>query len=179
LKNPKHYIDNAAFQEAMVSYHRDYVDAIENNKELPPIPRFVAECFMKISTHLAFRPNFANYTFRDEMISDGIEVCCKYIHNYNPNKYNNPHAYFTTAVWRAFVQRINLEKAYLYKKHVATQIAELNDNMSDSQEQDTRKLNKNDYGEWSQEQMQRFMEEFESKRGKRKKKILDKGTLNE
>ena len=179
MKQPNHYVDNEKFQLAMIDYHSQYQKSLENNQEPPRIPRYIAECIMKIATHLSFLLNFTNYSFKDEMIQDGIYVCCKYAHNYDPNKFKNPHAYFTTAVWRAFVQRIKLEKNYLYKKHVATQIAELNDSMSESQDHDNKRYKTNDYGEWTQEQIARFMEEFESNRGKRRKKILDKAKLDE
>lgn len=174
-KQSKHYVDNKKLFAAMVDYRAKLDEAAAADKEPPRIPMYIGECIMKIATHLAYRPNFANYSYREEMISDGIETCCRYIHNFDPAKFNNPHAYFTTAIWRAFVQRIQKEKLYLYKKHAATQIAEMNQNTTTQQSHDH-----NDYksdtghGEWNQEQMLRFMEDFETTRRKRRKKIIDK-----
>ena len=49
-------------------------------------PNSKLECFLKIATHLSYKPNFVNYMFRDDMISDGIENCVQYIHNFDPEK---------------------------------------------------------------------------------------------
>ena len=51
-----------------------------------------------------------NYTFRDDMICDGIENCLQYIDNFDPAKSNNPFAYFTQIIYFAFVRRITREK---------------------------------------------------------------------
>lgn len=169
-KAKNYYVDNVKFQQALEEYRKKCVQAEADGKEIPRIPMYIGDCFMKIATHLAFRPNFANYTFIEEMIMDGVETCCKYMHNYDPDKFDNPHAYFTTTIWRAFIQRINKEKTYLYKKHVATQIAEINNNLSATQDHDTNDYHRNEQGEWSQEQMERFMDDFETKRKRRRKK---------
>ena len=51
--------------------------------------------------------------FRDDMISDGIENCVQYIHNFDPNKSSNPFAYFTQIIHYAFLRRIQKEKKQL------------------------------------------------------------------
>ena len=58
-----------------------------------------------------------NYTFREDMVSDGIENCLQYIHNFNPNKSNNPFAYFTQIIYYAFIRRIQREKKQTHVKH--------------------------------------------------------------
>ena len=47
----------------------------EAGNQPPPVTNYIGECFLKIATHLSYRPNFINYTYKDEMISDGIENC--------------------------------------------------------------------------------------------------------
>ena len=69
--------------------------------------------FLKIATHLSYKPNFVNYMFRDDMISDGIENCVQYIHNFDPAKSKNPFAYFTQIIHYAFLRRIQKEKKQL------------------------------------------------------------------
>ena len=91
--------------------------AEEKEKEQPPISNYIGECFLKIATHLSYRPNFINYTYRDEMISDGIENCVQYIHNFNPEKSQNPFAYFTQIIHYAFLRRIQKEKKQLEIKN--------------------------------------------------------------
>ena len=84
---------------------------------MPPVPDYVGECFLKIANGLSFRPNFINYTYRDEMISDGIENCLQYVYNFDPNKSNNPFAYFTQIIYFAFIRRIQKEKKQTHIKH--------------------------------------------------------------
>ena len=47
------------------------------------------------------------------MISDGIENCVQYIHNFDPKKSSNPFAYFTQIIHYAFLRRIQREKRQL------------------------------------------------------------------
>ena len=67
------------------------------------------------------RRKFINFktahTFRDDMISDGIENCLQYLDNFNPAKSNNPFAYFTQIIYYAFVRRIQKEKKQVTIKH--------------------------------------------------------------
>ena len=91
MKKPtKHYVNNKELYAAMVEFKAKVKEHEEAGKQSPRIPHYVGECIMKIATHLAYRPNFANYTFREEMISDGIENCLLYINNFDPAKSQNP-----------------------------------------------------------------------------------------
>ena len=72
---------------------------------------------MKIAERLSHRPNFINYAFREEMVSDGIENCVMYASNFNPEKSSNPFAYFTQIIYYAFLRRIEKEKKQLYIKY--------------------------------------------------------------
>ena len=85
-------------------------------KNIPPVTNYIGECFLKIATHLSYRPNFINYTYRDEMISDGIENCLQYVKNFNPEKSSNPFAYFTQIIYYAFLRRIQKEKKQTHVK---------------------------------------------------------------
>jgi len=164
-----HYVDNKLLFSAMVEHLAGIEVSKKEGKIKPRIPAYVGECIMKISTHLAYRPNFSNYTFRDEMISDGIENCLLYLHNFNPAKSQNPFAYFTQIIFFAFIRRIQKEKKYLYTKYAAIENANLNDMTSAKQSSDTNTYNDNvKYGEWSNEQMNTFMSEFEKKMNVRK-----------
>ena len=123
-KRSEHYVNNKDFVEAIVIYKKNLREAAE--KEFPEItdqelktwkspnkPRisdYLGECFLKIATHLSYKPNFVNYMFREDMICDGIENCVMYIHNFNPVKSSNPFAYFTQIIHYAFLRRIQKEK---------------------------------------------------------------------
>ena len=109
-KKSEHYVDNKKFLQAMIEY-KDKCDKAEKRKrKSPPVTNYIGECFLKIANHLSYRPNFINYTFRDDMFSDGIENCLQYLKNFNPKKSNNPFAYFTQIIYYAFVRRIQKEK---------------------------------------------------------------------
>ena len=120
-KKPKHYINNPDFLDALVNYKKSCDDAKINNKEDPRIPNYIGECFLKIAEHLSRKPNFFSYSFREEMISDGIENCLMYFRNFDPDKSKNPFAYFTQIKYYAFLRRIMKEKKQLYIKYKATE----------------------------------------------------------
>ena len=105
-----HYVDNKVFLAAMLEWKDEVNEAESEGEEIPPIPEYIGECFYKIATHLSYRPNFINYTYREEMIGDGIENCIQYAKNFNPEKSKNPFAYFTQIIYYAFLRRITKEK---------------------------------------------------------------------
>ena len=112
-KQKEHYVDNKLFLQEITKYLKEVEDAARLDQPKPPIPRYIAECFMKIATHLSYRPNFINYMFKEDMVSDGIENCVQYIHNFDPEKSKNPFAYFTQIIHYAFLRRIQKEKKQL------------------------------------------------------------------
>ena len=112
-KRSEHYVNNKELLEALIVYRTKVAHAKENNLPKPRISNYLGECFLKIATHLSYKPNFVNYMFRDDMISDGIENCVQYIHNFDPNKSSNPFAYFTQIIHYAFLRRIQKEKKQL------------------------------------------------------------------
>ena len=109
-KKSEHYVDNKQFLQAMIEYKKSCVLAESKNELKPPVTNYIGECFLKIANHLSYRPNFINYTYKEEMISDGIENCLQYVSNFNPDKSNNPFAYFTQIIYYAFIRRIQKEK---------------------------------------------------------------------
>jgi hypothetical protein len=170
-KAPKaQYVDNKKFHAEMDVYIRECRRKEAVGEPSPRVPPYIAECIMKIATHLSYRKNFINYPFREEMVADGIENSLRYIENYDPDKYQNPFAYFTKTIYYAFLRRIEKEKSHLYTKHVATQLAELHGQTSDRQEGEDRTSNSNLHGEWAHEKMLHFMDDFETNRRKRKRK---------
>ena len=106
----QHYVDNKLFFAEMEKWKSD-IDESDEVDDLPPmVTEYIGECFYKIATHLSYRPNFINYTYREEMIGDGIENCIRYAKNFNPEKSRNPFAYFTQIIYYAFIRRITKEK---------------------------------------------------------------------
>jgi len=109
-KQKPHYVDNKKFLVAMTEYRELRIKAEEENKKRPQVTNYIGECYLKIANHLSYRPNFINYTYRDDMISDGIENCLQYMDNFDPEKSKNPFAYFTQIIYYAFIRRIQKEK---------------------------------------------------------------------
>ena len=112
-KKSEHYVNNKELLQALIVYREKVAHAKENVLPKPRITNYLGECFLKIATHLSYKPNFVNYMFRDDMISDGIENCVQYIHNFDPEKSRNPFAYFTQIIHYAFLRRIQKEKKQL------------------------------------------------------------------
>ena len=129
-KQKPHYVDNKKFLEAMIEYRNKCIKAEEKNRKKPEVTNYIGECFLKIANHLSYRPNFINYTYRDDMISDGIENCLQYMSNFNPDKSNNPFAYFTQIIYYAFIRRIQKEKKQMQVKSKLIQNAGV-ENMMD------------------------------------------------
>jgi hypothetical protein len=116
-KRSEHYVNNKEFLAALIEYKKNIEIAKLEGKPKPRITNYLGECFLKIATHLSFKPNFVNYMFKDDMICDGIENCVQYIHNFNPEKSQNPFAYFTQIIHFAFLRRIQKEKKQLEIKN--------------------------------------------------------------
>ena len=94
----------------MTDYREKRLAAEEKGDPKPQVSEYIGECFVKIANHLAYKSNFVNYTFREEMILDGIENCITYIDNFNPEKSKNPFAYFTQITYYAFLRRIQKKR---------------------------------------------------------------------
>jgi len=109
----ENYVNNKDFLDALMVYRKQVATAVESDIPKPIIPNYIGECFLKIATHLSYKPNFVNYMFREDMICDGIENCVQYIDRFNPEKSTNPFAYFTQIIFYAFLRRIQREKKQL------------------------------------------------------------------
>lgn len=117
-RKKQHYVDNEKFLVVMTEYRDAYLEGKENGEiQKPMIPDYAGECFLKIAERLSHRPNFINYAFREEMVSDGIENCVMYASNFDYEKSSNPFAYFTQITYYAFLRRIEKEKKQLYIKY--------------------------------------------------------------
>jgi hypothetical protein len=123
-KKKQHYLDNKEFLYALVLYRKEleqkfyevhgrFPEKQDRSKKWegkPKVNDYIGGCFLKIATHLSYRPNFINYMYKDDMVCDGIENCIQYVDNFDPAKSTNPFAYFTQIVYYAFLRRIAKEK---------------------------------------------------------------------
>ena len=115
--NKNHYINNKDFLAALIEYQKDIKEKEDAGIKKPYVTEYIAKCFLQIAQRLSYRPNFINYTYKDDMISDGLENCLAYMHNFNPEKSTNPFAYFTQIIYYAFLRRIEREKKQQYVKY--------------------------------------------------------------
>ena len=174
--NKAHYVDNAKFLEAMIEYKREYNKAKEDDTGLPQISEYLGSVFLKIAQRLSFRPNFINYAFKNDMISDGIENCLHYIHNFNPEKSNNPFAYFTQIIYYAFIRRIQKEKKQLYIKYKSMQNYEIAPEYMDQEKSNNNYISLSDYENSDFKVMvDDFVDNFEKSK---KKKAIKKNESN-
>jgi len=114
-KQSVHYVNNAEFSHAVVDYVTEVNTAKKNKTEIPIVPDYIAQCFLRIAEGLSHKANFIRYTYREEMVMDAVENCLKAILNYNleaATRTGNPNAfaYFTQITWYAFLRRIAKEK---------------------------------------------------------------------
>lgn len=173
-KKSINYVNNAEFLDQLKAYQKRS-KAAKRNKELPPIvPDLLAVSIMNIARHLAYRPNFMNYSFKDEMIADGIENGLNAIQSFDYKKSVNPFGYFTRVIWWAFVRRIQSEKKYLYTKYKLTRNAQLQHELSGHQAGDGTQVELGVYGTNAQSHMDTFMHDYETTIENKKKKKNEK-----
>ena len=120
-RKTRNYVNNADLLAALIAYQKDCREAEDAGEERPRVPDYIGTCIYQIATRLATKPNFSGYSYKEDMISDGIENCLLYINNFNPEKSQNPFAYFTQIIWYAFLRRIQKEKKQMYIRFKSSQ----------------------------------------------------------
>ena len=161
-----HYVNNADFLAAIKEYKKQVLDADAAGLEKPQVSNYIGECILKIANHLSYKPNFINYSYKDDMILDGIENCISYFDNFDPAKSTNPFAYFTQIIYFAFLRRIQREKKQLYIKHKSYENSMLFEGSAENHE-----LDENDFAPTmaaSNDNMLDFVKTFEDNLDKKK-----------
>jgi hypothetical protein len=161
-KKKTHYVNNKDLYEAMVKYREALLKAEQEGREPPRIPNYIGVCFMMICNRLSTKPNFINYSYRDDMIADAIENCVAVAHRFDPSKSTNPFAYFTQIAWNAFIRKITKEKKQSYIKHKNFE----NNNMLEQLNEEIKVTGKSYNNEYSND----IIKSFETKLTKAKKK---------
>lgn len=117
MKKPRNYVNNKTLYGVIIHYKNDLKKSINEKVDKPIVPNYIGECIILICNNLAKKPNFSGYSYKQDMISDGIMDCIAAVDNFDPDKTNNPFAYFTQIAWNAFIRRIHKEKKQTYIKH--------------------------------------------------------------
>ncbi len=172
-KKKINYVDNKKFFAEIVKYKEELQEARKTFSEEPRIPDYVGECIFKIANKLSTKPCFMNYSYRDEMISDGIENCILYFNDYNPEISQNPFAYFTQIIYYAFLRRIGKEEKnrYIIYKNFQETMTEI---YASADEEDSMLISSSMY-----DNINVFMSKFERKEEikKEKRKKMKTGLL--
>ena len=168
-KKKREYVNNGDFLKALEEFKSAKKQSKETNATPPRIPNYIGECFLKIAEGLSHRPNFINYTYRDEMIADGVENCLMYFENFDPNKSKNPFAYFTQVIYFAFLRRIQKEKKQMYVKCKATEQMAI---LDEHELQELDELSNNTRQFELYDNISEFIENFEE--NKKNKKLIPK-----
>jgi hypothetical protein len=175
-QNKVHYVDNQKFYQEILEHKRKVAEAREKGLEDPKLSNYIGECIWKIATKLSTKPCFLNYSYREEMISDGIENCILYFNDYDPNRGSNPFAYFTQVIYFAFLRRINKEERNRYTIYKNFQETIINNghagHLVDGDDNHVMSVNLYD-------NINEFMERFEKKEAvkKEKRKIAKEGLI--
>ena len=162
-----HYVNNAEMLAAIKQYKAEIELAAAEGRESPRIPEYIGSSIKKIATGLSHKANFINYSYRDEMILDGIENCMMCINSFDPNKSSNPFSYFTQVIYFAFLRRIAKEKKQSYIR--GRLIQEMAFDSFDIQDHDDDADFKNAYMSFIQSH-QNFDDSFIKKKEKAKEK---------
>ena len=166
-KRKRNYVNNPDFLAALKEYKIVCKTAEDDGKRLPSIPRYIGDCIDLMSRRIATRKNFSGYPFVEDMIQDGIETCFRYLDRFNSDKYDNPFAFFSRVIWRAFLQRIAKEKKQLYVKYKNSQNVHLDGGVYESD-------NHNDYSmshyTVEVDYMNDYIEDYETKMKEKKEK---------
>lgn len=115
-KEDKFYVSNKSLFAVYISWYKDIADAKALGQEEPQMPDEIVDAIIKICTRLSYRPNFFNYSYKQDMIGDAIEKNFRVAKNFDPARSENPFAYITTIAWNCFISRIAVEKKQTYIK---------------------------------------------------------------
>lgn len=72
----------------------------------------LGKMLLMLATKYSLRPNFINYSFREDMISEAMVDLSKNALKFNPEKSNNPFAFYTTCIYHSFIGFLNAERKH-------------------------------------------------------------------
>ena len=106
----KNYINNKSLYEALIEHKKKFTEAEKLGILKPQVSNYIGESILLICNNLGKKLNFSGYTYKQDMISDGIENCLTAVAKFDPAKSSNPFAYDTQVIYFAFIRRIQKEK---------------------------------------------------------------------
>lgn len=99
-KKPKNYLNN-----------RDMMEQVRLSRELGRPTDELANMFIVLVARYAKHPNYASvFSYEEDMQAHGLLTLVKQWHYFNPDKSNNPFAYYTQICKHAFYEYLRKEK---------------------------------------------------------------------
>ena len=83
-------------------------------RETGKISEGFGEILLSIANNYACKGSFHGYTWKQDMVSEAVLTCIRYMHNFDPirQKKPNPFAYFTMIIHRSFLTYIRKQKKH-------------------------------------------------------------------
>lgn len=181
MASPKttEYVNNGTLLQELIVHRKAVRRAKRLGQEPPLLNDYIGTCFLKIADHMSRKPRFLYYSFRQDMISEAVELCVRYVNNFDPAKSKHPFAYFTQITYHAFFHRINKERKQLYLRYKSTELLGL---LQGTQVHDTKELGLEKGRSFKvYENISDFIQSFEQSRKQKKRrkpvKPSTRGTL--
>lgn len=113
------YVNNKELYAELVKYHAKKQKALAQGEPIPPFNDKIGAAIIQIATRRCNSRNYYRYTnsWKEEMISNAIATAAIRGHNFDPNKSENPFAYFTQICDSAIKEQIKKEKKQLYIRY--------------------------------------------------------------
>lgn len=86
--------------------------AVLEAKKAEKLSNELAKMLMMLTKKYAQRPCFAGYTYKEDMISEALTNLCQNALKFNPEKSNNPFAFYTSCINNSFLQFLSVEKKH-------------------------------------------------------------------
>lgn len=174
-KDKTFYVSNVELYKTFVDWNKELKKAKKKNEPEPDIPFHIVDSIMRICNKLAYRPNFYNYSYRDDMVGDALENCIRVAKNFDPAKSTNPFSFITTIAWHAFIRRIEAEKKQTYIKGKIIAEMPIEDLIEMEDHDEESMAMQNQYVEYLRENNFIMTQTMEAKKKKKVKKIEDDG----
>lgn len=105
----KEFVNNEEFKLKLKEYIDKRKALIAEGQPIPQITDYLGRCFMMIAESLSRKPYFVGYSFREDMVSDALVDCIKYVDKFDPERGTSAFAYFSQICYFAIVRRIQKE----------------------------------------------------------------------
>lgn len=108
-KNGRKLFDNNELKEEIRNYQNMCKKAAAEGKEKPIVPDSLGRILMIIANSLGQRYNFCNYSWKDEMISDGLIKVLTALEKFDCDAGTSAAGYVIQVLWFEYLNRIKLE----------------------------------------------------------------------